>query len=354
VSGVFALHGAARPILYALMNSAKYWLLLALVSCAPTPAQKSYSYNLDLTKFQPKPLENPFQEELLRKQSEKLTRNIEQTSASFLNVPFGDGPLGEGKDGKYDNDPLFRTDLFDCTTYVETVMAIAIVETTTISNLDPRFQGAKQEIILKMLNRIRYKNGDVEYLKRNHFADLDWIQNNADENFISDDTKNIFPKALIARAIIDKAAWYAKHDIKRLKRDDLKDDAKEMLLEDLRESTADIVPEISEIPYIPLTALFTKKDGDSYEANNRLFNRILSGSIINIVRPNWNLVDSIGTHMNISHQAFLIKKDGILLIRQASLKDKKVSEMPLTEYLRPFMNSPTIKGINILRVSKFL
>jgi hypothetical protein len=295
----------------------------------------------DMSMFLPVLPEDP----IARRFQDWLLQALDKTSSSFLNVPTGNDPLGEGKHGKYDNNPLFRKDLFDCTTYVQTVMAIAL------SRANPYKDSTNNEVIIDNLNHIRYKNGEVDYLNRNHFTEVDWIQNNTKDHYLWDDTKKIYPRALIARAKIDKAAWYRKHDVYRLKRDDLDNEEKQELLDDLYSSTDQIKPEISEIPYIPLDVLFTKKADDTYEANNALFDSIPSGSIINIVTPNWDLVNTIGTHINISHQAFVFKKDDVLLIRLASLKDKKVSEMPLVDYLRPYIKSPTIKGINILHVS---
>ena len=55
-----------------------------------------------------------------------LNDRLESVSSPFLNRPYlPNGPLGEGTNGKYDRGPLYRTDQFDCTTFVETTVALA-------------------------------------------------------------------------------------------------------------------------------------------------------------------------------------------------------------------------------------
>jgi hypothetical protein len=83
-----------------------------------------------------------------------------------------------------------------------------------------------------------------------------------------------------------------------------------------------------------------------------IFDRIPSGSVVNIVRPNWNLVAAIGTHLNISRQGFAVRKDGVLYFLEASDVLKSVAMVPMAEYLRAYLGSPTIKGINVLEIVK--
>jgi hypothetical protein len=59
----------------------------------------------------------------------------------------------------------------------------------------------------------------------------------------------------------------------------------------------------------------------------------------------------IGTNLNASHVGFAIKKQNKLYFREASMIKKKVSDTPLDEYLSNYLNSPSVKGINILQVN---
>jgi len=66
-----------------------------------------------------------------------------------------------------------------------------------------------------------------------------------------------------------------------------------------------------------------------------------------IVRPNWNLQDKIGTNLHISHLGFIIWQDNQPYFRHASSESKKVVNVSLKSYLKDMLKSPTIKGVNI-------
>ena len=102
-------------------------------------------------------------------------------SHAFLNKPYVWGALGEGPNGIYDQNPLYRTDQFDCLTYVSTVLALA--------------QANSLEEFKKILPLIQYENGEISYTKRNHFTSLDWNKNNEKQGFITDVTRMIHDKA---------------------------------------------------------------------------------------------------------------------------------------------------------------
>jgi hypothetical protein len=251
---------------------------------------------------------------------------------SLLDSPYIVSPLGEGPLGRYDRNPLYRFDGFDCMTFVETLTALSISDS---------WDGFKTA-----LNGIRYKDGEISFVARNHFADLDWIPNNVRAGIFRDITESVAPgRTLVARAVVDKRAWYAAMTTARLQTPELSGDEKQKLLVELHNEGLRFSLETAAVPYIPLTALFGP-GGDG------LFDRIPSGSVVNIVRPNWDLVAAIGTHLNISHQGFAVRKNGVLYFLQDSSSLKKVVMVPMTEYLRPFLESPTIKGINVLEIGR--
>ena len=74
-------------------------------------------------------------EELIVSLEKKLNRRQFSTierlaivSSAFLGRPYFWGPLGEGAEGDFDQYPLYRADLFDCLTFVETVLAVALTD----------------------------------------------------------------------------------------------------------------------------------------------------------------------------------------------------------------------------------
>ncbi len=101
--------------------------------------------------------------------------------------------------------------------------------------------------------------------------------------------------------------------------------------------------------YLPLRRLF-KADG---QPNIYLFKQIPSGSVIEIIRPDWDLHSQIGTRMNVSHLGLAVRTSKGLMFREASSLDtigKTVIDVPLTNYLKGYLHSPTVKGINVQKI----
>jgi hypothetical protein len=114
-------------------------------------------------------------------------------------------------------------------------------------------------------------------------------------------------------------------------------------LQTLKQEGSQLPKATSIIPYLPLDSLFDSTG----KANDYLFKQIPNAAIIEIVRPNWDLSKEIGTHLNISHLGFAIWKNRILYFREASSQHGRVVDVPLVDYLRDTLKSPTIKGINV-------
>lgn len=224
-----------------------------------------------------------------------IQERIEKISESYLGSPYFFDPLGENSG--YDPDPLYRFDGFDCVTYVETVLA------QSLSRNNQQF--------LVLMNEIRYKNGEVSFLSRNHFTSVDWNLNNQQNGLLLDVTRGLFTDDYkISHSIINKSTWFEKtHKIK-----------------------AASSTQISNLPYLPLAAIFK---------NPELLLRLQSGSIINLVNSN--------SQPDITHQGFaILKKDGIVYFRHASSLQKKVIEVSLINYLRK--QKKHFDGINVLEV----
>lgn len=100
----------------------------------------------------------------------------------YLGVQYVPDPLGEGF--APDSDPLIRTDAFDCTTFVETVLADGDVD---------------------KLTQIRYKNGKIGFLNRNHFIETDWLENNS--GIVTDVTAQ-YGETVTRVVVTDKENWF--------------------------------------------------------------------------------------------------------------------------------------------------
>lgn len=263
-----------------------------------------------------------------------MASRLDTISARFLNKPYLLGALGEGSNARFDQTPLYRLDAFDCETFVTSMLALAFATDAASYK--------------KCLQKLRYKNGRVNYVNRNHFTSLDWNGNNQAQGFVKDitntfkDAKNK-PVALMARAMIDKPSWYRHKTSASIKLTQPNAQKTKQRLQEMQALANTQSLQEASIPYIPLTALFDT------EGNPRLnlFSQIPDAAIIEIVRPNWDLTKQIGTHLNVSHIGFAFWKNGVLIFREATSDTYKVIDIPLIDYLRKTMSSPTIKGINV-------
>ncbi len=72
-----------------------------------------------------------------------------------------------------------------------------------------------------------------------------------------------------------------------------------------------------------------------------------------IVRPNWDIRDRIGTHLNISHLGFAIKdsQQNDLHFLHATSEKQLVVRETLGSYLQRQLSIPTIRGIEILAMN---
>lgn len=261
-----------------------------------------------------------------------VTPRLEAFSKMFLGLPYGvGGPLGEGPEGRYDQDPLYRFDTFDCTTYVETIVAMALTR-----------EAQEFEVAI---NNIRYENGEVDYLKRSHFTDLWWIPRNITTNILTDITQEIGGnQVLIARANINLPGWLKKISLDQIRVPQASPSERNALLEELRAMNRFYTMEVAEVPYVSINWILK---------NPSFVKKIPHGAIVNFVRPNWDLTEQYGSHQNISHQAFLFWKGNVLFQRHASTSNPAaVVDVPFLEYIKRFENHATMKGVHFMRVSE--
>ncbi|MBA2653412.1 MAG: DUF1460 domain-containing protein [Tatlockia sp.] len=263
-----------------------------------------------------------------------MPERIDVISTEFIGKPYLMGALGEGSDARFDQKPRYRTDAFDCDTYVTTVLALALAK--------------NEQVFPHCMAKVRYKGGKIDFISRNHFISLDWNPNNQGQHFIKDITptirdQNNQPLAKIATALINKPSWYQHFSNKNIYLNSSDEKEQALRLAELKQAGSKLEIQEATIPYLPLTALFDAKGNP----NHFVFAQIPHAAIIEIVRPNWNLREIIGTNLNVSHLGFVFWKNGTPFFRQASSEYGMVVEVPLIDYLRATLKSPTIKGINI-------
>lgn len=286
----------------------------------------------DMKNFQ-QDISHLYQEPLTH--SPSLSLRWRADSEYFLGKPYLLYSTGEGPHAQFDQNPIYRSDGFDCFSFVNTVLAL--VESNNLAQFE------------KNIIQMSYQSLPASFIKRNHFTSVDWNTKNQKLGYIEDVTKQLFPNEVkYSLTQIDKPHWYSKMDESRIQL--LKDPgeaAKKHLLKLLKHEGIHSTKSMnSKLAYVPLSALYD----EDHKPKTVLFDRIPDASIIEIIRPNWDLTKVIGTHLDVSHLGFAYKKDHIIYFREASQIKKKVLDIPLTEYLANYLSSTTIKGINIEKI----
>lgn len=249
-------------------------------------------------------------------------------SRAFLNKAYQLDPLGEGAHGKFDQQPLYRTDEFDCMTYVSTVLALA--------------QSHSLKEFQKNILKIRYQHGLPSYIARNHFTSIDWNRENEQNHFVKDITKKIYPRAKTLKTTINISRWYQTLSPKTIKLIYFPSKLiRAKLLFTLHNLPHKNEKVVSKITYIPIHALLQ---------NPNILNSIPTPSSIEIVAHLTNMKKRIGTQINIVHMGIAIQKDHHLIFREASSRHKKVTDIVLVDYLKHLSRFSSIKGIHVEQI----
>ena len=207
--------------------------------------------------------------------------------ADYVGARYANDPLGEGR--APDTDPLIRFDAFDCTTFVETVLADGDVQ---------------------KLNKIRYADGVPDFTRRNHFIETDWLSNNSD---IVQNVSGRYAPTAVHTVTIDKKNWFKlTHNME-----------------------TDFAPRTVNLEYIPY----------KYAADIR----VAAPVVVLFLRDNPKIRDKIGTDLAVRHMGFLLP-DGTL--RHASRRAGAVVDVDFRKYVQRMMESPKNLGIMILRIKK--
>lgn len=119
-----------------------------------------------------------------------LPQRIDAISAALRGRPYLADPLGEGQ--AIDADPFARYDVFDCLTYVEEVLALAL-------SADPAHAASVRD-------GLRYGGAERTYARRHHFMELQWIPAAISGGWLVDTTREYGETILLEREVTD-ATW---------------------------------------------------------------------------------------------------------------------------------------------------
>ena len=126
-----------------------------------------------------------------------LPTRLRVVTEPFLGAPYRLSPLGEGRG--VDADPLLRFDAFDCTTFVETAMALALAD-----DLDHA---------RRVLDVVRYRDGKIDFLARRHFPEAEWIPELIRLGYLEDITRAVGGQQVkVEEKRLDARTWHrARH-----------------------------------------------------------------------------------------------------------------------------------------------
>jgi hypothetical protein len=247
-----------------------------------------------------------FLTELTKNEPDRLRRLL-KVSRMFLQVPYAWSPLGEGEGNTPDEDPLMRFDVADCTTFLETSMAM--------------FRSSSLEEAQKVLHEIRYIEGKVGYRHRKHFMMAQWIPLNQKAGFITDITRKIGGDAVaVASKRLDAEVWKRRR--------------KQAGWPEL--DAGEVPAGVFRLPIIPI------------DRARELASRIPAGTIVNVVR-----IDYRSMPVRISHQGLVVVRRGKRYLRHAARSGyQRVVDELLDTFLRrnqAYKKWP-VAGINLQKI----
>jgi hypothetical protein len=127
-----------------------------------------------------------------------LQERMKHLARKGIGQPYDIYLLGEYPAEIYDRQPLYNLDKSDCVVYTEHILAMAM--------------GHDWQSFFSILQRIRYKDGVISYITRNHFSEYDWGPNNS---WLADDiTNEIASKyAKLDTAYVNKGRFFKQRGV---------------------------------------------------------------------------------------------------------------------------------------------
>jgi hypothetical protein len=231
---------------------------------------------------------------------------LERVTRGLVGAPYLRSPLGEA--APPDRDPRFRLDAFDCTTFVETALALAKCDD---------LEEVKDE-----LEKLRYRRAPGWFIDRRHLIEAQWIPDLVAAGWVVDITKELGGKAAKTVTVeITKASW-----------------AKRRIAKDLSLPDTAVPYGTYRLAVLPLDVL------------GRRDVVIPVGTIVNVVR-----VEVPWSPTLVSHQGIVLEGPNGRFVRHASPVLKRVVDEPYERFVARYIKPRTPKkwkvlGLNVLRV----
>lgn len=235
---------------------------------------------------------------------ESVAVRMERRTRPLLGQSYLRSPLGEGEGEGPDPDARFRLDAFDCTTFVETALALSRC------GEDPE----------TLMDAIRYVDHTVAFDHRRHLVTTQWVPGLVADGWVRDVSQTLFPES-VKRTVfwLSPERWDAR-----------------VIARDLELPRSALPFGRHEVAYVPLEVL--------QEPQARA--RIPAGAILNVVRVDWPKAPDL-----VTHQVLVVHKRGALWVRHASPHRKRVLDEPLADFVAAVARRPykwPVAGLQIL------
>lgn len=236
------------------------------------------------------------------------TVRLSAATEPLLGARYVLSPLGEGEG--IDPDPRFRLDAFDCTTFVETALALA-----SSSSLDTA---------RARLDQIRYADGEALFEKRRHLVTSQWVPGIVKLGLLEDVTTTVAKERTEKIALVLTPKRWKKRWV-----------ARTLALDERSLTFGEF-----EIPILPLEAA---RDV-TIEA------RIPTGTVVNVVRAPYGSAPDFVTHQGI----VLVdpKNASRRIVRHASPVRGRVVDEPFEKLVRRYARPRkwAVVGLQFLEV----
>lgn len=238
-----------------------------------------------------------------------------------LGKPYQLGPCGEGPNGRYDQYPIEREDVFDCLTYVNRVLA------------------ALNGIGVEQIN---YFSEEVSYFTRCHYMTSDWLPHNIQADRLSWITKELGFKTKTVTKLFDRGWFFENRSRENLRLlNPLDQTGQDQLLQELRAGgpRGSVLISITYIDWAVLLCNLIKLQAS-----------LPPISLMLVVRPGEAFVQSCGM---VTHLGFVLNDtDGLYFIH--AKHNETVQKEKLLDYLNRFSDSPSVEGASFLAINGFI
>ena len=248
------------------------------------------------------------QEVLERTSDSDFVGRLQYLLNLWLGCPYFYAAVGDGIGAEFDQFPLYRTDAFDCVSYVSLVLVLLHAQSI-----------AQVHLYWRKLNY----TGAVCYLNRNHFMETEWLPALMQLNWALDITKNFKYKSI--DLTVDAAAWIKSKSDKVIRLQAAGPEFERKKLAKLKRIASKFSKQKVHLNYVTVQDCLA----DNF---NALKQGLPDFCLIESVNPCADLREKIGTEFAITHCGFVVKKPTGFILYHASEALGQVVAVDFIEY----------------------